>query len=112
MLNYRCPTDIPYNPVAHAYLVLTSTRCIIFVDERKVQNEELRERWKSEDVETRPYGVNDVGECVKEMSEDAETSKDEKAILQVWSRLECSWALSKACYPVILPSICTTRNFD
>ena len=54
MLNYRRPYEIPLNPLTHAYLVLTSTRCAMFADELKVQNEDLREKWKSEDIETRP----------------------------------------------------------
>jgi len=102
LLNYRCVTDIAFNPVAYAYLVLTATRCVIFVDERKVQDEELRARWDTEKIEVRPYGVRDVGECVQELSNKGGEVGLEKTMYHLWMRPESSWALARQCEPVRL----------
>lgn len=95
LLNYRCPSDIPFCPVAYAYLVLTPSQCAVFVDKRKVGNE-LDERWKGEDVEVRDYGVEEVGKFVKAF----EGEDEEKRNVRVFSPAECSWALAQACSPV------------
>ncbi|KGB76262.2 cytoplasmic protein [Cryptococcus deuterogattii R265] len=94
LLNYRCPSDIPFCPVAYAYLVLTPSQCAVFVDKRKVENE-LNERWKGEDVEVRDYGVEEVGKFVKAFV----GGDEEKRKVRVFSPAECSWALAKACSP-------------
>lgn len=95
LLNYRCPSDIPFCPVAYAYLVLTPSQCAVFVDKRKVENE-LDERWKGEDVEVRDYGVEEVGKFVKAFA----GGDEEKRNVRVFSPAECSWALAQACSPV------------
>lgn len=95
LLNYRCPSDIPFCPVAYAYLVLTPSQCAVFVDKRKIEND-LNERWKEEDVEVRDYGVEEVGKFVKAfVGENAEGRN-----VRVFSPAECSWALAEACSPV------------
>lgn len=95
LLNYRCPSDIPFCPVAYAYLVLTPSKCAVFVDKRKVENE-LDERWKGEDVEVRDYGVEEVGKFVKAFVNE----NSEERNVRVFSPAECSWALAEACSPV------------
>ncbi|OCF39115.1 cytoplasmic protein [Kwoniella heveanensis CBS 569] len=98
LLNIRCPTDIPFCPVPYAYLALTPDRCVVFVDERKVTDEELKKRWKDEGVEVKPYGVEEVGRFVKE-AVDAVRSVDEKRRVNVLAPRECSWALAESIKP-------------
>ncbi|OWZ77209.1 cytoplasmic protein [Cryptococcus neoformans Bt85] len=100
LLNYRCPSDIPFCPVAYAYLVLTPSQCAVFVDKRKIEND-LNERWKEEDVEVRDYGVEEVGKFVKAfVGENAEGRN-----VRVFSPAECSWALAEACSPSKITTI-------
>ncbi|WWD19234.1 hypothetical protein CI109_103692 [Kwoniella shandongensis] len=101
LLNYRCPTDVPFCPVAYAYLVLTEEKCVIFVDERKVEDEELRDRWQNEGVEVRSYGVNEVGKYVKIFKAELKAQLDEKDKVntKILAPAECSWALAEACSP-------------
>ncbi|WVF67507.1 hypothetical protein IAT40_002263 [Kwoniella sp. CBS 6097] len=99
LLNVRCPTDIPFCPVPYAYLVLTSKRCVIFVEERKITNEELKKRWEDEGVEARPYGVEEVGKFVKDVVGDLRGS-NEKANIKVFAPRECSWALAETIKPL------------
>jgi len=94
LLNYRCPSDIPYCPVAYAYFVLTPTRCAIFVDERKVQDAELRVRWDQEGLEVRPYGVEEVCKWVEEYHAEVRMKRGMKTDLKLYAPEECSWALS------------------
>ncbi|WVR09447.1 hypothetical protein IAU60_006514 [Kwoniella sp. DSM 27419] len=94
LLNFRCPSDIPFCPVAYAYLVLTPDACAIFVDEGKVQDEGLRSRWKEEGVTIKPYGVEELGKYVK-----GRTSLRHKSAQIVLAAPECSWALSKVLEP-------------
>lgn len=68
----------------------------MFVDERKVQSEELRKCWKEDGIEVRPYGVDEIGKFVKESKQE----KAEKEDIRVYAPRECSWALSDACDPV------------
>ncbi|WWC63493.1 uncharacterized protein I303_106096 [Kwoniella dejecticola CBS 10117] len=96
LLNFRCSTDIPFCPVAYSYLVLTPDRCVIFVDDRKVQDEKLRHDWGLAKIEVRPYGVSEVGKYVKEV---VASVRDEKTKTTIWSSRECSWALAEACSP-------------
>ncbi|KAK8854626.1 hypothetical protein IAR55_003365 [Kwoniella newhampshirensis] len=107
LLNYRCPADIPFCPVAYAYLALTADKCIIFVDERKVEDGELRERWDSEGVEIKPYGVEEVGKFVMEFTAELKGQGDEevKVKTRVLAARECSWALGEACLPSPIESI-------
>ncbi|WWC71379.1 uncharacterized protein I206_105334 [Kwoniella pini CBS 10737] len=94
LLNLRCPTDIPFCPVAYAYLVLTPNRCVIFIDNKKVQDENLRHDWDLAKIDIKPYGVDEVGRYVKNLTGQAE---DEKKKIKVWTSRECNWALAGAC---------------
>ncbi|OCF57628.1 cytoplasmic protein [Kwoniella mangroviensis CBS 10435] len=96
LLNFRCPSDIPFCPVAYTYLVLTPDKCVIFVDERKITDEALKEDWEKSGVEVRPYGIEEVGKYVKELQQRDrdETKKRQKKVL---TTRECSWALADAC---------------
>ncbi|ODN90758.1 cytoplasmic protein [Cryptococcus wingfieldii CBS 7118] len=89
LLNYRCPDDIPFCPVAYAYLALTPDKCVIFVDRKKI-TEELGNRWEDEGIEVRPYGVEQVGTFLKELA----SAQEEKSKLHILAPPECSWALS------------------
>ncbi|RXK42264.1 cytoplasmic protein [Tremella mesenterica] len=92
LLNYRCPSDVPFCPVAYAYLLLTKTRCVIFVDGRKV-GDELRDKLEIDKVELRPYGVEEVGKVLQEELSKLKAA-DEKSHIKVWAPRECSWALA------------------
>jgi hypothetical protein len=74
---------------------------VIFVKERKVQDETLTKRWEEEGIEVRRYGVKEIEEYVKEtkLSYASEKSGDVK----LWASKECSWALQEACKPVSPP---------
>ncbi|KAK4686436.1 Xaa-Pro aminopeptidase, partial [Tremellales sp. Uapishka_1] len=98
LLNYRCPGDVPFVPVAYAYLVLTEDTCVLFVDNKKVEDEGLRARWEDEGVEVRDYGVEEVGKAVKEFADNLRV-KNAKTDVKVWAPSECSWALERACEP-------------
>ena len=97
LLNFRCTTDVPHCPVAYTYLVLTKTKCVLFVDERKVQDEDLKTQLDSTGVEIRPYGVGQIEKCVKECIEQIGELEGEKKKVRVWSPRECSWALAEVC---------------
>ncbi|ORY29687.1 peptidase M24, structural domain-containing protein [Naematelia encephala] len=99
LLNYRCLEDIPFCPVAYAYVALTTDECVVFVDERKLVNEELKVLWKAAGIEVRAYGVDKVQEYVKEKTFAIRQRQGEKSQVKVFSPRECSWALSKACEP-------------
>ncbi|CAD6568445.1 MAG: hypothetical protein TREMPRED_004541 [Tremellales sp. Tagirdzhanova-0007] len=99
LLNYRCPTDIPFVPVAYAYLVLTPTTCVIFVDQRKVQDEELKARFIVEGIQVQDYGVYAVGQYVKSFIAETTEKQDGKTSVTVWAPPECNWALYQACSP-------------
>lgn len=100
LLNYRCPSDVPFCPVAYAYLALTPTRCVIFVDERKI-GDPLAEIWKEDGIEARPYGVEEVGKFIKETVGEL-SLREEKRTVKIWGSRECSWALGQAVSPVSL----------
>ncbi len=100
LLNYRCQSDVPFWPVAYAYLVPSPTQCAIFVDERKVRNADLRRRWDEEGIEVRAYGVQEVGNFVKGCLAVVREKQGEKARAVVLAPQECSCAMSLACSPV------------
>ncbi|WWC90545.1 uncharacterized protein L201_005481 [Kwoniella dendrophila CBS 6074] len=98
LLNFRCPSDIPFCPVAYAYLVLTPESCTIFVDERKVKDqEELLTDWKQAGVDIKPYGIAEVGKFIKRLI--ASQNNSGKRKIKIWAPRECSWALGDACSP-------------
>lgn len=96
-LNIRCG-DIPYCPVAYAYLVFTQDKCAVFVDSKKV-DVELRTIWNKDDIEIRGYGVDEVGKYVKNQLKAIQEGNEKKKV-RVFAPKECSWALSEACAPV------------
>lgn len=102
LLNYRCPTDVPYSPVAFAYAALTSDSCVIFIDERKVTDEEVLQDWKECGVKIRPYGVDEVEKYVKEV---VGVSKEKGNKFKILASKESSWALIDACAPVGVETI-------
>jgi Xaa-Pro aminopeptidase len=101
LLNFRCEGDVEGTPVAYSYAAVTRDECVIFVKERKVQDETLTKRWEEEGIEVRRYGVKEIEEYVKEtkLSYASEKSGDVK----LWASKECSWALQEACKPVSPP---------
>ena len=98
LLNIRCPGDIPYVPVAYAYLVLSRDDCAVFVDKRKV-DDDLQTLLDADGVEVRDYGVGEVGKYVQDAVSKVR-AQDEKWAVKVFAPKECSWALAKACEPV------------
>jgi Xaa-Pro aminopeptidase len=98
LLNIRCPGDIPYCPVAYAYLALTADRVVIFVDKRKV-NDEVREQFESVNLEVKDYGVDEVGAWMKEAVKDFARGNDsvkKETLARIFAPRELSWALSTA----------------
>lgn len=95
LLNYRCDGDIVGCPIAYAYAAVTIDECILFVDERKVEDESLRKRLEDDHVEIRPYGVNEIGKFVNEVA--SQRTEKEGPRLKVWAPKECSWAIQQAC---------------
>ena len=98
LLNFRCPGDIPYCPVAYAYLVFTRDKCAVFLDSNKL-DDDLRAIWAKDNIELHEYGVEEVGKYVKSQVE-AIQDGNEKRKIKVFAPKECSWALAKACSPV------------
>ena len=79
---------------AYAYAAVTPYQCVLFVEDKKVQDEGLRKRWEDEGVEIKGYGVVEIEKFVKEIkSELSEKSGD----IKLWAPRECSWALQEAC---------------
>ncbi|WVN86205.1 uncharacterized protein L203_101366 [Cryptococcus depauperatus CBS 7841] len=97
LLNFRCTSDIPFCPVAYSYVVLTPSRCALFVDERKVEDQ-LKQRLESEEVELKRYGIEEVGQFVREIVKDTE-SREKKSNIRIIGPKECNWALSEECSP-------------
>ena len=91
LMNIRCPSDIPFCPVAYAYLLLSKERCVVFVDDRKV-SDELRGIWDIDNIEIRPYGVEEVGKAVQELHLGTSRAKP----TTIWTPRSCSWALADA----------------
>ncbi|WVW85428.1 hypothetical protein I302_107466 [Kwoniella bestiolae CBS 10118] len=105
LMNFRCPTDIPFCPVAYSYLVLTPGKCVIFVDDRKITGERLKADWEKAGVEIRPYAIEEVGKYVKGLVADSRKD-DEKRRMKVWTTRECSLALGDACSSEIEVTSC------
>lgn len=95
LLNYRCDGDVDGCPVAYAYAVVTVDECILFVDKKKVEDEALRQRLEDDGVEIRPYGVDEIGKYISQVS--SGWTKDGGQSLKVWAPKECSWAIQQAC---------------
>lgn len=95
LLNIRCRSDIPACPVPYAYLVLTESDCVLFVDDRKI-TEDVRAALEECKTTIRPYGVDEVGKYVKEVRASLR-DKDEKGRLRVFGGAETSWGLASAC---------------
>lgn len=96
LLNYRCDGDVEECPIAYAYAVVTPSQCVLFVAESKVGDEGLRQRWKEDGVELRPYGVDEIEKFVKKTTTSIK-ARDTKTTIKLWAPKECSWALQKAC---------------
>jgi Xaa-Pro aminopeptidase len=97
LLNYRCPSDIPYCPVAFAYAALTPDSCIIFIDPRKARDEDLLDDWREAGVKIHPYGIDEVEKAVKEVGIKAQGDKSK---FKIMAAKESNWALISACAPV------------
>lgn len=69
--------DIACYPVVLAYLILTSSKGVIFMDKGKL-NDELIENFKENDIEIKDY--NDIYEYVKTISEDAVVMLDSSVV--------------------------------
>ncbi|WRT68589.1 uncharacterized protein IL334_005567 [Kwoniella shivajii] len=96
VLNYRCITDVPFCPVAFAYLVITPQECTVFVDERKIEDEDLKMEWEKADIQVRPYGAKELGDFVKEY---IGSDGSDKKKFRMWAPRECSWAIEESCSP-------------
>lgn len=97
LLNYRC-NDVPYTPLAFAYAVLTPKECVLFVDKRKVQDdEELLKDFEAAGVKTKPYGVDEVEKFVKASVKEMDS---ESKKVQIFAQRSTSWALARAVEPV------------
>lgn len=69
--------DIARYPVVLAYLILTSSKGVIFMDKGKL-NDELIANFKENDIEIKDY--NDIYEYVKTISEDAVVMLDSSVV--------------------------------
>lgn len=105
LLNVRCPSDIPFCPVAYAYLLLSNDRCVVFVDERKI-GDELREILDIDKIEIRPYGVEEVGKTVLEVQ--LGTSRAHPP--RIYAPQSCSWALADACKAEVWDGVCPVEK--
>lgn len=104
LLNFRCDGDVVGCPIAYAYVAVTMDECILFVDEKKVDDESLRQRFEDDGVELRPYGVEEIGKFVSQVSQ--QWTEKGGLSLKVWAPKECSWAIQQACdstYSVLDP---------
>lgn len=72
---------------------------MVFVDEEKVQDEQLVKDWKDAGVEVRPYGIDEVAKYIGRLR-DTLKAEDEKRKVKSWTSASMSWALSKAVGPV------------
>lgn len=86
--------------MAYAYLVLTKESCVIFVNKEKA-GDDVKKAWEEVGVESRDYGVEQVGEYVKEVAKSLRKENEKKQV-RVFAPKECSWALSQASSPVSL----------
>lgn len=95
LLNYR-GSDVEYTPVAFAYCVLTPSECALFVDKRKVQDDdEMLEDFKNAGVTLKGYGVDEVQKFVQGSVKAMGAKK-----VQIFASRNTSWALAHACEPV------------
>ena len=72
---------------------------MVFVDENKVVDEQIKKDWEEAGVVIRPYGIEEVGKYIDKMR-DGLKAEDQKQRLKLWSSASMSWALAKACGPV------------
>lgn len=94
LFNFRCEGDVEGTPVAYAYAAVTRDTCVLFVEDKKVQDESLRQRWEDEGIALKPYGVQEIEKFVRE----SKSSLGEKSgDIRLWAPKECSWALQEAC---------------
>lgn len=97
-LNARCHGDIPNVPAFRSYLALTLTTCALFIDDRKV-TPEIKQKLQADDIEIRPYGIDQVKRWVLEHRVRVREEQGEKA-LDVQGRVlipsETSWGMVEA----------------
>jgi hypothetical protein len=94
LFNFRCEGDVEGTPIAYAYAAVTPYQFVLFIEDKKVQDEGLRKRWEDEGVEIKGYGVGEIEKFVKEIKSGlSEKSGD----IKLWAPRECSWALQEAC---------------
>lgn len=65
LLNLRCRDDVPNTPIFRSYVVLTRTKCVLFVDGRKVPKE-VEESLERDEVLVKPYDTEEVKAYVVE----------------------------------------------
>ena len=99
MLNLRCTTDVLGCPAPFAYCALTEEDCVLFVDERKLQDGELRGLLDDAGVSIQSYGIDKVGGFIQSYVSKVRT-RDEKANIAIGASRECSWALADVCAKV------------
>lgn len=94
LLNYRCDGDVDGCPIAYAYAVITPALCVLLVEESKVGDEGLRQRWKEDGVDIRPYGVDEIEKLINEVTLQAKEA-GVRAAVKLWAPKECSWAIQQ-----------------
>lgn len=109
LFNYRCEGDVEGTPIAYAYAAVTPYQCILFVEEKKVQDEVLSKRWEDEGIEIRGYGVGEIEKFVEETKLDL---GEKRGDIKLWAPKECSWALQEACKVSVvhLPAVNSAYN--
>lgn len=108
LYNFRCEGDVEGSPIAYAYAAVTKDKAILFVEDAKVQDGDLRARFEADEIEIRPYGVKEIESFVKNLVSNV-AAREKKGQLKLWAPKECSWALQEACKPVSLSSTELTR---
>lgn len=98
LFNYRCEGDVEECPIAYAYAAVTKDRCVLFVEDKKVRDEALRQRFEDDGIEIKPYGVKEIEKFVRDAKSDLVGEKT--GSIKLWAPKECSWALQEACKPV------------
>ena len=98
LFNYRCEGDVEECPIAYAYAAVTKDRCVLFVEDKKVQDEALRQRFDDDGIEIKPYGVKEIEMFVRDTQ--SRLVGEKTGNVKLWAPKECSWALQEACKPV------------
>lgn len=109
LFNFRCEGDVEGTPIAYTYAAVTRDQCVLFVEDKKVQDEALRQRWEEEGIDIKPYGVKEIEKFVRETK--SVLANEKSGDVKLWAPKECSWALQEACkvshhpFPFAIPLI-------